>query len=215
VEPGSTQSLMNELVRDLQPVRRYPSLRVAAGVVIALTLPLFAVTGVRPDLIEITRAWPSFAIVLVGLAIAAIGGIVAGAARSVPGRERAGRGGAALVALGLGAGGISCLVGLMTVGASAGSPSATDLGCLVGAVGLSIVPALAMIYWMAKGSVADATLTAGLGIAGAAALGALLVHLECAGWGPRHILLGHIAGPVVLASMAAAGTAMFLRSFPR
>ena len=88
----STQDLAQQLVRNLPPVKPIARLRVAASLVVALSVAAVVATG------WMTGQWPRLGeaafwsdpinvAVLLGLMVAAAGAVVAALASAVPGRE--------------------------------------------------------------------------------------------------------------------------------
>jgi hypothetical protein len=201
----STQDLAQQLVRNLPPVKPIARLRVAASLVVALSVAAVVATG------WVTGEWPRFGeaafwsdpitvAVLLGLVVVAAGAVVAALASAVPGREllaRAGwisAGSAAVWSIGCGlwavAGGES---------ESAASLLASSASCFAHALVLAIPAALAVSFYLSRGAPQHRLFASGVAAAGAAGLGAVAVHATCtcsAGVG-FHVLLGHCLTPIV------------------
>ncbi|UCE85918.1 MAG: DUF1109 family protein [Deltaproteobacteria bacterium] len=197
-----TRRFIRALAADLRPVRPIPRLgSVALGaslVWLAVGLAALAVRGLRPQLWAALTEHPALGAILVGLALVAVGGIGAGLAAGVPGRDVAVRGslvaGALGVLLSVGVGGVlSMRGGAPLVPAPAVS---ADVSCLAVALLLSLPPARVALWFVAR-SAPHRRLLAGLFLAtGSVALGAVVVHLSCDGIHPRHLILSHALAPV-------------------
>jgi hypothetical protein len=199
----STENLVQQLVRNLPPVKPIARLRVAATGIVALWVAAVVATG------WLTDTWPRLGeaafwsdpitvTILLGLAIVAAGAVVAALADAVPGREplaRAGRIGAGAAAVGL----IGC--GLWAVGGDASESSAGlfagSANCLGHALVLAIPAALAASFYLSRGAPQQRTIASGVAAAGAAGLGALAVHATCDVAGGFHLLLGHCLTPMI------------------
>jgi len=198
----STEDLVQQLVRNLAPVKPIARLRVGAAAVVALWLAAAVATAWT------SGAWPRFGdaafwsdplgvAILFGLVAVAVGAVVSALADAVPGREPlAGAGrlvaGAAAVWL------IGC--GLWAVGGggreSAASLVAASASCLAHAVVLAIPAALAASLYLSRGAPQHRLIASGVAATGAAALGALVVHATCNLTGGFHLLLGHCLTPI-------------------
>lgn len=219
-----TRRLIDALAQDLVPVRPIPPLRagVAAvlGVGLAGALVLVLRTGMRPELTAAFASAP-FASVGVGLLLAALGGVVAALAASVPGREREARAGTAIAALGvlLAAGGAALLLalrGALGAGAWPGPvPISGHLGCLARALALGLAPLAVASFYVVRAVPRDARALALTGAAGCAALGALAVHLTCRVEGALHLLAGHALAPLAGLLVGAPALWLLFRSVRR
>jgi hypothetical protein len=199
----STEDLVQQLVRNLPPVKPIARLRVAAAGVVALWVAAVVATGWT------TGAWPRLGeaafwadpitlTILLGLGAVAAGAVVAALASAVPGRERlarAGGMGAGIAAIWL----IGC--GLWAVGGSAsesaGGLFAGSACCLAHALVLAIPAALAASFYLSRGAPQHRLFASGVAAAGAAGLGALAVHTTCSMAGGFHLLLGHCLTPMI------------------
>lgn len=203
MNPRSTEHVIRELSERLQPTRRIPRLRTAAwGVALLWMLAAavaLAVRGLRPDLLALLQPASAFTAILLGLALVAVGGVVAALAASVPGREWAGRLGLGLGLLGvLLAAGVGGLLVVREAGAEVPAcPFENDLACFSVACLIALPPALGVLTFISRGAPVRpllAVLTAGTG---AVALGALLVHMSCPETSPRHVILSHTLAPML------------------
>ena len=213
----STEDLTQQLVRDLPPVKPIARLRVAASVVVALSVAAVVATG------WMTGKWPRFGeaafwsdpitvAILLGLMVTAAGAVVAALASAVPGREplaRAGwisAGSAAVWSIGCGvwaaAGGES---------ESAASLFAGSASCLAHALVLAIPAALAASFYLSRGAPQRRLIASGVAAAGAAGLGAVAVHATCSTGGGVHLLLGHCLTPIVAGLLFALPLAGLIR----
>lgn len=200
------------LVQELEPVQPIPRLRTVLALALAL-VPLAVVAhfffggpGLRGPVGG--TGLPVFAGILVGLLLVAGGALAAAFARAVPGREAAGRRGAALAvaggALALVASGVGVwLVGRGDVGLAECS------GCILHSVGLGVLPFAVVIGFVLRAFADRFGPAILLGVIGGVALGAAAVHLTCGSDQPMHWLLGHALGPVVL-GLILAGPALLL-----
>jgi hypothetical protein len=199
----STEDLALQLVQDLPPVKPIARLRVAASLIVAVSVAAVAATG------WMTGAWPRLGeaafwsdpirvAVLFGLLIAAAGAVVAALASAVPGREALARAGwisagsAAVWSLGC---------GLWAV-AGGGSQTATSqlagsAGCFAHALVLAIPAALTAGFYLSRGFPPHRLIASGIAAAGAAGLGAVAVHAICSEVGAVHMLVGHCLTPIV------------------
>ena len=197
----STEPLLRELARDLQPVHPIPQLRsVAAGVLLIWLLALFVdwMFGAPSPRFAAGELWrePAFLVVLAGLLCTAVGATLAALAGAVPGRE-----GEARVGIGVGIGGLALATasGVWAVadkGVGTEFPAlATSITCVSRAAALGIVPALVACAFLARAWVRTARAGAAVAVAGCAALGAVAVHTSCPYEGALHMLLGHSLAP--------------------
>jgi len=199
----STEDLVQQLVRNLPPVKPIARLRVAAAGIVALWVTAVVatawVTGAWPRLGE-AAFWldPIAVAILIGLVVFAACAVIAALADAVPGREplaRAGR-------IGAGAAGVWLLgCGLWAVGGGEGQSSAGQLkgsaSCLLHALVLAIPAALAAGFYVSRGAPQHRWIASGVAAAGAAGLGALAVHATCSVAGGFHLLLGHCMTPMI------------------
>jgi hypothetical protein len=205
-----TEQLVDELARALEPVRPLPSLRrqaLALAGAWALSAGLAAVwIGVRPHA-NLGRGSESDVLAAV-LALLGASGLAAGVASRVPGRERLALAAAALVAAGIGIVAALCLSesGPLVETAS----FAADLGCIRHALLLGIPTGLLAAALAIRGA-PWRSLRAAVALAiGAAAAGALLVHLCCPSLEPRHWLLAHALAPLFAGALAGVAFAQIL-----
>ncbi len=202
---GRTEPLLNELVRDLKPVHRIPTLRtIGVGVVAAWLVSIaieWAVRGHAPEFGPVAL-WgdPGFLVVLAGLGVAAVGASLGALAGAVPGREDEAR-----LALGSGLVGLALAcaggVGTLLAGGSANASLAfgDSVSCLVRASLLGLAPAIIAWAFLSHTCTRRPYTGAGASALGAVALGAILVHATCRAENPIHMLLGHSLAPVWVA----------------
>jgi len=213
-----TQRLIEQLADDLTPVRRVPRLRsIAAGVLAVSALVLaYSVSraGVRADWWQLMTGDASYAVALLGLSICGLGATLAALAGALPGREAVFQRSGVAAGLGLAFAAVAGIFSLVTQGSFAGSLD-DDWGCLRSALLLSPLPIAAVLFAASRGWVAKPGLTAIAALAGAAGAGAVGIHLACELGGARHILLGHLSAPVLLALVASLPAAMLLRRLAR
>jgi hypothetical protein len=199
----STEDLSQQLVRDLSPVKPIARLRVAASLVVALSVAAAAAMG------WMTGDWPRFGeaafwsdpitvAVLLGLMVAAAGAVVAALASAIPGREPLARAGwisAGTAAVWV----IGCGLWAVVGGESefAASPLHWSASCFMYALVLAIPAALAASFYLSRGAPQRRLIASGAAAAGAAGLGAVVVHATCDAAGGFHLLLGHCLTPIV------------------
>ena len=213
-----TERLIRGLADDLTPVRRTPRLRAVVSAVLAVSAAVvvysLARRGLRPDWWSLASGNATYAAVLLGLAACALGATCAALAGAIPGREAVVQRAGAFAALGLVAAGVVGSFCLAMEGGLAGS-LADDWICLRGALYLSPLPVVAVLFAASRGWVGRPGLTASAALAGAACAGALGVHLTCPIEQTRHVLLGHVSAPLVLLLVASYPAALLLRRFAR
>jgi hypothetical protein len=217
VSDERSRGLIDELVRDLAPVRRIPRLRAVAAVVAALwllwALLVLVASGARPGWTALV-AGPGPAAVAAGLTAAGLGALIAALARSVPGRE--GTAAAATTAAGAGlcvALAAALLQAVAGPAAAEPAPLAADAGCQVRALLVALAPAGA-VAWFSGRALAHGPLAVALAAAtGAAALGGVAALSGCPWADPRHLLTGHGFAPVLGAALLTLPVLIALRAF--
>ena len=216
-----TESLLRELTRDLEPVRRVARLRHAAlGAVAVWALAVAAQaawSGPLPFRVP-GIAWgdPAFLAVLAGLIAAASGAVTAALAGAVPGREFAARRGRAVALLGVlvaSLGGVGA--GLRAELTAAQGALESGLLCTGRASALALVPAVFLCVTLARAYERRPLWGASYASLGAMALGALAVHTSCNAAGPLHLLLGHSLTPFAVALVLALPLSVVLRRVSR
>jgi len=208
-----TEDLVQELTRDLPPVR--PMLRVRVALV-GLLLLWGVVVGLDAWLggAQLSLSWsdPIHFGVLLGLAVTAGGATLSALAGAVPGRERVGALGRVVSALGL-----ALLIGFALWGwgaeraGSEDSVLAGSFGCLSHATLLALPPLLVAFGFLLRGVALSPSITAGAAAAGAVGLGAFAVHATCPMTGGLHVLLGHCLAPIFAAGLFALPLAAIIR----
>ena len=196
-----SRDLIERLAGDLTPVQPLPRLRV----LLAATLVGAAVVGAvvlllyrpKPDLGESFMSDPVYAGVLCGLLLTAIGGSLAALASVVPGRESVQRASAGAGVAGLVVAAGAAALGAIGTGAGHGVGGG-DLVCIVRGLGFALVPAGVVVAVAGRGWAGRPAMTAAAALAGAGAVGALLVHLTCPAVDPMHLLATHTPTPVII-----------------
>jgi len=193
--------LIEELTRDLSPVRPIPPLRGVVATLLGLWLGIaivgVAVLGLRPDLGEVFSSQRGALAVFAGLVLAGGGGLVGALAMGVPGRETLARGAFAAGALGMVlAAGVGTLLFLNSPAASLGTPYAVDLHCLAVACAVALLPAAGVIWFAGRAAPHRPLVLVLAAAAGTAALGAVTAQASCPG-DYRHLLMGHVLAPAV------------------
>jgi hypothetical protein len=213
-ESRTTTELMQDLATDLAPVRRVPPLRLGLASVLAVWLGVFVIVGLvhEPWLAaSLARTHgPAQILVVLGLIMAAAGGLIAALAGSIPGREATERNGFRAALAGLSLSGIALLA--MALGVLGESTAlAADAQCFSSGTLMGLAPAVTLWAFLRLGWVQRPRRDAGLALLGAFALGGLMIHSVCSYEGVRHILLGHASIPVVVAVLGAPPLALLLR----
>jgi hypothetical protein len=197
-----SRRFIETLADDLTPVRPIARLRrIGAGVAflwIVVAAGAFALLGLRADLLSALAESPAVGVIFVGLVLVAVGGVGAGLAASVPGREVAARGSLATGLVGVS---LSAVVGGVLVirgGAPLvpAAPISADVSCLGVALLLALPPALGALLFMARAAAYRPVLVCLFAATGSVALGALVVHLSCDCIHPRHLIVSHALAPV-------------------
>ena len=215
---GRTQSLIDSLAADLEPVRRVPALHTALAVVVGLWAMVFVgyalVRGPVDGLTERFLTSGAFGLVVVGLGLAAFSGAVAGLAAGVPGREVVERRARWLAVAGLSLGLGVALFSTLT-GDAVEMPLRLDGVCFSKAIVMAMVPGGVLLGFLSLGWVQHPLRSAAIALLGALALGAVTVHLVCPLPGARHMLIGHLGAPVVMSGLSAIPLGLLLRRFAR
>jgi hypothetical protein len=211
----SSEQLIEQLSRDLAPVRPVPPLRAVGLALVGVWLAGVALShwlggaGLRltdPG----SRADPLFLGVFLGLGLAGAGGCLAAVARAVPGCERLARAG--LTTLGVGFFAALCIGVLAWLRSPTGTSPAGVAACTAHAAVLALAPAALAFAWLARAWEPRPTLGAWVAGLAAAALGASAVHAACLQGEALHVLLGHAVGPgLVAAGLAVAGRIWLVR----
>jgi MFS family permease len=196
----STRELIRELTSDLAPVKPLPRVRFVAAAVLLAWLAIgvvgVALKGLAPTFWA-TLAMPvSAGGIFAGLLLAGVGGVLAALALAVPGRERLAR-----AAFALGGGGMAIAAGVGSALIARSPliewrwPTGHDLPCLLTALVIGLVPALALGWFGGRAAPFRPLAIALAAAAGAAALGGSVSQATCAAGDPMHLLLGHVIAP--------------------
>lgn len=197
-----TRALIRDLASDLTPVKALPRIRFVAAAVLLLWLAIglvgIGVKGLAPTFWE-TLAMPvSAGGIFAGLLVAGLGGIFAALALAVPGRERLARAGLALGGAGMA---IAAGVGFALLARSPlvewRLPVGHDLSCLVTAIAVGLVPALALSWFGGRAAPFRPLTIALAAAAGAAALGGSVAQATCSAEEAMHLMLAHVLVPMV------------------
>lgn len=140
-------------------------------------------------------------VVLVSLVVAAIGGMTASLSEREPGREGHAKLGVAALATGLGLALLAALAAARMEPGSAGSWG-DQLRCLVKCIVLALPATTLSLLLLSRAAARRPRLAAISAGAGAAALGAVIVHLACSGAGEPHRLAAQGLAPLVGAVLA-------------
>jgi hypothetical protein len=213
--------LIEELAADLRPVRPIPRLRTALLVLVGAWIAVGALgvmlLGLNPELLQVLAVSRGRSVVLAGLALAGLGGLTAGLAFGVPGRERT-AGSALLVALvGLAVAAGTGLTLVLATGpaATAATPAVHHLRCLAVACAVGLVPAAGLIYFAGHAWPYRSLAVAVAAAAGAAAMGAVSTQATCRAADAAHLLIGHVLAPGVGVLLLTLPLLLALRRFAR
>ncbi len=197
-----TRDLIRDLANDLAPVKALPRVRFVAAAVLLLWLAIgvvgVAVQGLAPTFWQTLTMPVSAGGIFAGLLIAGIGGVLAALALAVPGRERLARAAFALGGAGMA---IAAGVGIALIARSPlvewRMPEAHDLPCLITALVVGLVPALALGWFGGRAAPFRPLAIAIAAATGAAALGGSVAQATCAADDPIHLMLSHVIVPAV------------------
>lgn len=215
-----TESLLNELPRDLEPVKPIPRLRTLVLVALAAFALALAADGLLGHPLPVLAdgvAWadPGFLAVLAGLLLTSAGAIVAALAAAVPGREQAARAGSGAAAAGFAVAAVAAVWGVLQSGGEAGGGLFPGVQCASRASLLGVVPAIVLCAFLALACERRPLLGAGAAAVGALALGAAAVHASCVQGDALHVLLGHWLTPLAVALVLAAPLSLVVRRLSR
>jgi hypothetical protein len=215
VSDRNTEALLQDLARDLRPVRTVPRLRAAALVTVgAWGLVAAAHAALEGRLPPLPGPWQGAASlgVLAGLVLAAAGGVTAALAGAIPGRERPAHLGAAALVLGLGFALAAAAIPLIGWSGAPDFSATANLACIGHAALLGVVPLAVLCVFLARALASRPRRGACAAALGGLALGGLAVHVSCAaGGGALHLLLGHALGPTLVALALALPAAALIR----
>ena len=201
----ATDTMIRRLAAEAGPVRRiappeWASLLVvgmAAAIGAASLGPSAVLRGMQRSVFE----GGIESVVLVGLLVAAAGGIVAALAEREPGRDHSTRLGLTALAAGLGLAAIGAIAAACLE--PSGATSWDDhLRCLAKCSLLAAPPAALSLLLLSRSAPGRPRLAALAAGAGAAAFGAAIVHLACAGDGEPHRLAAQGLAPLLGAALA-------------
>ncbi len=212
-----TDALVEELGRDLRPVRPIPRLRAVLAIAVLLAIGAaiwrFSQVGPRADLASLLGASLPFDSIAAGLTLLAAGAALRVTGSSVPGRDRVTAVGRALA---IGGGALALLVAplivLLAATEPARWPAESDVSCLVGSALVGLAPALWLVVftrWAAPPRLAGA---GAVGMAAGVAAGALAIHVSCPASEPWHWVFGHAIAPLLAALLALPLLALVRRS---
>ena len=114
---------------------------------------------------------------------------------------------------GLAAAAAVCILHIVLLGFSYGSALSADTMCFRSSVVFASFPIGVLLAFVMRGWVERPQRAALVSLAGAAAVGALVLQLSCAAEGPRHLLLGHVLVPLVVSSVCAVPLGFVIRRF--
>lgn len=211
----STDDLILRLSGSLPPVKPLRRLRETLLVVVGIPLPVYALwlmtRGIPHGFAQGEAPESLFLAVMSILVLLAGGGLVAGLAAAIPGREGAERIGRvifwAVSAIGLLLVGYQCLHGTGPIV----KDSLSGIPCALFAAMLSIPSAAMVTRNIMRGAALDRHRAIALACAGSMGVGAVIVHLSCANSEPLHLLAGHALSPLVGGTIVLLGVSMMFR----
>lgn len=194
---GTTDTLVDDLVADLEPVERLWSPETNLAFWLAIELLVFGLTAavaLRPDIMT-QLAKPLF-LVEMTLLVAA-GGLAAAMAllAAVPGREPSR--GAVVLALVLVGAAVAAVYQEMPAAARTIANAPWGMKCALETVGFALVPWATLLVFARRGASLAPVLSGGLAGLGAFLLAAATIRVVCPIDDFWHILIWHLA-PVVL-----------------
>lgn len=214
-EADSTKRLIASLTEDLERVRPLPRLRTAFAIILsvwAMFLGLVLWGSEASHGVSSLLGDRLYLASFIGLMVAAVGSTVSALAAGVPGRDRLERGGMWVALGGLSSAALACLAAMRFVsGPALASPPGLDAMCFREAALLSLLPAGVILSFLVRGWASHPIRAALVALLGAGALGTAIVHLDCGFLGPKHVLLGHLSVPVVLAVLGLYPLSVLLR----
>lgn len=194
---GTTDALVDDLVAELEPVKRIWSPETNLAFWLAMELLVFGLTAavaLRPDIMT-QLAKPLF-LVEMTLLIAA-GGLTAAMAllAAVPGREPSR--GAVLLALALIGAAVSAVYQEMPAAARSIANAPWGMSCALETVGIALVPWAALLFVARRGASLVPVVSGGFAGLGAFLLAAATIRVVCPVDNFWHIMIWHLA-PVIL-----------------
>lgn len=196
----STDEMIRELATNLTPVKPLGRVRDTVFAALGISLPFYGywliTSGVR-DQLRLGEA-PDLVYLTVGIAqlLVAIGGLGAGLAAAVPGREDTARLGRGIFLAGLG-------LGILVLGTqwSAGTGvildvSRSSLQCATAAAMLAVPSALLLARFTVRGAARHFPRSLSLACMGAIGVSSAVVHLTCSHAESIHLVLGHGFAPL-------------------
>ena len=197
----STDHLISGLVEDLGPVRPVWPMRIAVVAVLGVAA-LVAVCVLVPQSapIGVKRVFQDevYLVTCLGFFVLAVSGTIGSIASGRPGSERLENRGQILGFIGLGVAAAACGMSMINLGLTlSSSPAGLDGMCLRSALKISVLPALVVGGFVARGWT-HSPFRAGLAaFVSAGAIGGGVIHMSCGNLQPQHLLLGHLAAPVL------------------
>ncbi|MBW2726432.1 MAG: hypothetical protein JRE71_18790 [Deltaproteobacteria bacterium] len=197
----STDAMIRELAADLAPVKPLGRVRDTVLTTLGISLPFYGYWLITSGLREQFRqgGMPDFvySMVAIALLLIAVGGLAAGLAAVIPGREDDARLGRNILFAGL-ALGILVLFTQWSLGITAVlDVSGPSVQCAMAAGMLAIPSALlvARFTFMARGAARHFPRALSLACAGGMGVSSGVVHLTCSHADPLHLVLGHAFAP--------------------
>jgi len=216
---SASDRLISSLVKNLEPVRPLPRLRLAFAIILAVWATLLGVVlwaqeseaGLR-WLFSDRIYFGSFA----GLVVASIGATCSSLAAGIPGRERLETSGMIVSFVGLLAAAVACLVGMNEMASAASSgPHGIDGMCFRKGALLSLLPGGVILSFLVRGWSAHPLRAAMLALFASGALGTLIVHASCGFIEAEHLLIGHLSVPIALIALGSYPLFVILRRVRR
>lgn len=195
----STEAMIRQLAADLAPVKPLGRVRDTVLAALAISLPFYGywliTSGVREQFRRGEMPDFVYLVVAIALLLVAVGGLIAGLASAVPGREDDARlGGGVLFA------GLTLATLVLAAQWILGTPaileiSRSSIQCAMAAGMLAIPSALLVARFTVRGAARHFPWALSLACAGAMAVSSAVVHLTCSHAEPIHLVLGHGFAP--------------------
>ncbi len=194
----STDDFIRALAEDLPPIQPMERLRETLSMALLASLPLSLVwlmtLGLRPELAG-SASLPEFYLPIIAiLALMAAGGLVAGVADAIPGRESTMMAGRWITALG----GLAAIGSLGFINSHEMShQAASSIQCVLGTAFLAVPSVALCARFVARGAGVLRRRAFFFACVGGMALSALVIHLSCPESNAMHLILGHALAPTI------------------
>ena len=197
----STEDMIHDLARNLPPVTPMRRLREIVVMALGVSLPFYILRlGTAGFNDRLTGSEPPglvFLLVSAILVLVAVGGLLAGLAGAIPGRETTSRFGMALTLFALAAIAGAFGYSMMFEPASIAQAAKGSVACALGAAMLAIPAAWFVTRFVVRGAARAIPSTMALATAGGMGAAAAIIHATCPHPDSLHLILGHGLAPFV------------------